>query len=406
MSQQKPHIALITTWFPPENGVAVNRMSAFAKYLSTDFDVSVFTLGDTEREDTFETCKVYYFPSTSILEKFKHKTTDGWFRHNFISVINIFSAFFGISKLKKWQKNVLNKMISIQKTNKFDLILSSYSPIEPHLVAMSFLDKNSNVPWIADMRDEMSCNPFIGSKEKNRFIELEQKINKKANAVLSVSQPIVDDFKKLMPDVNYFEEIRNGFDHDFRLENSNQEKNATFNIGYFGSFYGIRKPDTFFEALKNLLAKENLPISVKIVGAHANFSIPNAIKEHVQLLPELKYKDAIESMSKMDINLLIHPETIQKGVYTGKLFDYISVQKPVLGIVDKNDVAAKLLNDFDCGYIADFKNITEIENCILVAYNDWKNNTQRVASQANIQTLHRKEQVEKLKKIIHQLIKE
>jgi hypothetical protein len=76
----------------------------------------------------------------------------------------VFSAFFGISILKKWQKSVLNKMMSIQNENTFDLILSSYSPVEPHLVAMDFLDKNPTIPWIADMRDEMSCNPFIGSK--------------------------------------------------------------------------------------------------------------------------------------------------------------------------------------------------------------------------------------------------
>ena len=404
---QKKRIALITTWFPPNNGVAVNRMHAFAQYLSDEFDVTVFTLGDEEKDTKIDNYTIYYLPSYSALERFKHKPSDGWLRHKLISAFNITFAFLGISRLNKWKKACSKKLIEANAKNPFDLVISSYAPVEPHLIAINFKKTFPSIPWIADMRDEMSANPYVKSTEKKRLIKLEQEINSTANAILSVSEPILEDFRKIMQKITLFEEIRNGFNHDFvASENKVVTKNDTFTIGYFGSFYGEIMPTTFFKALENILSEKNLPIHIKFVGTHQNFTIPTSLNNKIELLPSMPYKDAIISMSKMDANLLIHPVNGRKGVYTGKLFDYISVQKSVIGIIDSTDVAAKLLNDFDCGYIANFNNIQEIEKCILTAFNDWENNQLHVASSENISTLHRKVEIKKLKKIIHQLIKE
>ena len=51
-------IALITTWYPPINGIAVNRMNAFANYLSERFEVEVFCLGKSRSDDSPGTRKV------------------------------------------------------------------------------------------------------------------------------------------------------------------------------------------------------------------------------------------------------------------------------------------------------------------------------------------------------------
>ena len=42
---KKKHIILVTTWFPPANSVAVNRMEAFVRYFDKDvFEIDVVTL--------------------------------------------------------------------------------------------------------------------------------------------------------------------------------------------------------------------------------------------------------------------------------------------------------------------------------------------------------------------------
>ena len=397
---KKKRIALITTWFPPKNGVAVNRMHAFAKYLSDDYEVEVFTDDVTTKTIEGEKFLIHYVSSDSVLNNLKHKTTDNWFRHNFISVVNVTKGILGYSTLSKWVKSTLSKLREQHANKPFDVIISSFSPFEPHLVAHHFV-KQTQLPWIADMRDEMSKNPFATLGEKKQLIKQEREVGNYAMAITSVSYPILNDFKSLLPRVKYFEELRNGFDHDLKFELS--AINEIYTIGYFGNFYGQRKPDTFFKAIENLKKSKDIVIKFKIVGAHKTFSIPNSLRQYVEILPPMDYLNAVKYMETMDANVLIHPAGVHKGVYTGKLFDYISVGKPVIGIIDKEDVAAELIQEFSCGYIADFYDVEEIETILLHAYNDWKNGIVKRASDQEIATLHRKNEVKKLSKLIEKL---
>lgn len=396
--RNKPRIALITTWFPPKNGVAVNRMSAFAKYLADDFEIEIFTEGASQPGQ--EGFKVHYIASHSFLNNLKHQTTDSWLRHNLISAVNVAKGITGYSTLKKWKKEVVNVLVEKHRQNPFDLIISSYAPIEPHLAALEFVKQN-HIPWIADMRDEMSKNPTITPAEKNRFQQVEKEINQYATAITTVSAPILQDFKKLMPTVKVFKEIRNGFDHEIPPR---KVENTVFTVGYVGRFYGEISPKTFFEAWLNLKRQKKIELKVKMVGTFKTFQIPKELNDDIEFIEPVSYLKAIEMMNAMNANLLVHPSGKRKGVYTGKLFDYISVGKPVIGIIDKEDVAAKLIRKMDCGYIADFYDVDEIESILLQAYSDWKNGIVKRATDEEISMLHRKNDVKKMAKLVKELI--
>ena len=398
---KKKRIALITTWFQPKNGVAVNRMHAFAKYLSDDYEVEVFTDDVTTKTIEGEKFLIHYLSSDSVLNKLKHKTDDSWFRHNFISVVNVTKGILGYSTLKKWVNEAETKLQTQHEKNPFDLILSSYAPAEPHEVALRFKKKNSDVKWIADMRDEMSKNPTKPASEKRNLRQREAEINKYADAVTTVSLPILNDFRINMPDIGVFEEIRNGYDHNAAIVE--KSRNEVFSIGYVGKFYGEISPKTFFEALSNLKQKGLIEVKIVMVGTYKTFHIPKLLMDSIKLVAKVEYAKAIEIMGSMDANLLVHPSGNRRGVYTGKLFDYISVGKPVIGVIDKEDVAAELIQEFSCGYIADFYDVAEIETILLQAYDDWKNGIVKRASDKDIATLHRKNEVKKLAKLIEKL---
>ncbi len=396
----KKRIALITTWFPPKRSVAVNRMHAFAKYLSQEYEVVVFTDDNSKHQEKSENFTIFYNSSKSFINSFKHQTNDSWLRHNFISLLNVTKSYLGYSSLKVWKKDTLIELKKQHTKTPFDLIISSFSPFEPHAVAAKFVKEN-NIPWIADMRDEMSKNPFATKGEIKQLLQQEQLVHLHAKAITSVSYPILDDFRVLMPNIRHFEEIRNGFDHDLKFEP--KTKNKVFTIGYFGKFYGQRKPDTFFEALENVIQKNSISVKVNIVGAHKTFTIPNKLRSSIDVFPPYEYLDAVTFMSKMDANLLVHPSGMHKGVYTGKVFDYISSARTVIGVIDKNDVAAELINNLNCGYVADFYDIAEIEKVIMEAYTDWKNNVLKIATQAEIDKLHRENEVQKLIELIEKI---
>ncbi len=397
-------IALVTTWFPPINGVAVSRMNALANYLSEEFQVEVFCLGEkSEKLQKTERLSVHFSTSNKLFEKLKSNQADNKLVHNAKTALRIGLKYIVKNPLDSWKKATIQKLKTRHKEETFDLIISSYSPQEAHLVAIEFCKEFSNVPWIADMRDEMSSNPYIDLNTKNMLKAIEEDVNKYASAITSVSKPIVEEFRQICPSVSFFEEIRNGFDHDLKLDNAASQDNE-FKLGYFGSFYGARKPDFVFNALVEI-KKENpeLKFSVHIYGAHNNYSIPSAIKEDVFKYAGLNYIDAVKEMNRLDGNILIHPRTKHKGVFSGKIFDYISAEKPVLAFVDKDDVAAELVNELHCGYVAEFENHTENKKIILEAFNAKLNNDLKIASAEAIASLHRKNQVQKLAELINQL---
>lgn len=400
-------IALITTWFPPVESVATNRMLAFAEFLSEDFEVEVFSLDQKERSITWkDSIKVHYSSSNKLFERLKDKQSDGAILHKLKVGTRIILSKFIRNPLLKWQKSTLKKLEIIHNINSFDCIISSFSPQEAHLVAIEFKKKFPTVTWIADMRDEMSANPYIDATTKQTLEKVEKQVNEFADAITSVSEPILIDFKKLLPKVQYFEEIRNGFNHQFKRNLNDEEKNSVFTLGYFGTFYGKRKPNILMQALSELKQENSdFDFIFEIVGAHRNFHIPQGLQKNILLSPNLPYREAIQKMATFDCNVQLHPKSEQKGIFTGKLFDYISVQKPVLACVDKTDVAAKLIEEFNSGYVAEFDDLEENKKVILNAYADWKQNKIKFASNEQVESLHRKEQVKKLAQLINKLTK-
>ena len=138
-----------------------------------------------------------------------------------------------------------------------------------------------------------------------------------------------------------------------------------------------------------------------------NYNVPKQLAHVVKKIEFMDYNKSIEYMSKMDCNLLILPYSGErKGVYSGKVFDYISSQRPILGLLDTSDVAAQLINQFNIGYLAESNNAQQIKTRILELYNDWQNNNIKTVDFESIKSLHRCEQVNILKKFLLEMVEQ
>ena len=399
-------IALITTWFPPVKGVAVNRMISFANYLSenSNFHVDVFSIGVINQEIRLKENLInYQSKNTSLIDSFKANRGDSFLKHNLKTIARILISKISKNRYKNWIDNTLNQLEESHIINPYDIIISSYAPEEAHLIALEFIKKHPIV-WIADMRDEMSNNPYISRSAKNKLRLIEKEINNFANCITSVSKPILNDFKLLCPNVPQFREIRNGINHHININKWTFPKDNILKIGYFGTFYGDIKPDVFFRTLLTLLNEIPYKIEFHFYGVHHNFWIPDEFKNKVRIFPSVDYEESIVKMSTMDANLLILPKGERKGVYSGKIFDYISAKRPILAFVDKNDVAAELILETDSGYVIDFDNKIEGSIEILKWIKDVQNHVSKCASNEQIESLHRKNQVKKLEQTILQLL--
>ena len=100
--------------------------------------------------------------------------------------------------------------------------------------------------------------------------------------------------------------------------------------------------------------------------------IPQNIASNVFQLDSVIHSEAIRMSLDVDTLVVIYP-TGRKGVYTGKLFDYLATNKPILALCDPEDVIAQLLNETKAGFTVDNADIDGIKKMILRCYSIWKN---------------------------------
>lgn len=392
-------ILIISPYFPPHRHVAVSRIEAYAKYLSKKYKVIVVTMGDTDRSQTFKfgngnQCYVYYRKNPLIWRFLFYTGREGKLSHILKTGLRLAFDKMNISHFLGWSKKLESFLATFLNDNRVDILISSYAPEDvlevSYLVLMK--SKKTEIKWVIDFRDEYSDEEGLSPWIKNRRQQREMKYSSRADLVISVSEPHIELFRNRMLYAKDFLELRNGFDHN--IQPKSVEKGDFLKVGYFGSFHGLAKPKLLFDAIEELKIQSQVQLFFAV--KNVNFEIPKKMSGNVTILPYMSYEDSIKTMGTMDVNLLILPSKKRRGVYSGKIFDYISSQRPVLALVNHSDVAAQLLNQFGCGYIASPDNFDEIKDVLLLLYEDWSNQRLRLPREKDMHHLHRKHQIEKL----------
>ena len=147
MSDNRIHIALVTAWFPPRKSVAVNRMQAFANYLSKDrFKLSVITLNENNAPsyEKTEFGEVYREMDTQLIPFLKNKQGENKILHVSKVIWNVLLLKLIRFPHKSWMKRVEKRLELIHQDKPIDLIISSFSPIEAHLATFNFLEKHKS----------------------------------------------------------------------------------------------------------------------------------------------------------------------------------------------------------------------------------------------------------------------
>lgn len=396
----KKNILIVSTFFPPQQHIAVNRVVAYAKYLSVDHNVTVVTCGEKEIDYKYEfdngaSCRVFYLPNNSLFKRFLFYTgKENKIIHKLKTLVRIVFNQFDISHYYKWRGNAKVFLARHLSNNSVDVVLSSYAPEDALEASYQALLKNklNSVKWVLDMRDEYSDEIGLLKHVKEKRVTNETKYSKRADLVLAVSKPQLDLYKLRMPYANNFIELRNGFDHN--IKPTPYSKDSKLKIGFFGTLHGAIKPDNLFKSILQLGLKEE--VEVYFAVKQVNFDVPEELKKCVKTLPFMEYKEAIKSMSNMTLCLLIVPITGRVGLYSGKLFDYLSTGRSIFAITNLEDVAADLILQNKCGYVSDFNKPDSINSTLKNIYNDWKSGDLVIPSKNEIGKFHRKHQVQKL----------
>ncbi|MCB2308238.1 glycosyltransferase [Clostridium estertheticum] len=410
------NILIVAYFYPPLGGAGVQRTLKFAKFLKK-FGYNVFVLTVNNEKGTikdeslklestdgikvFRAIQKENFIVNSILNR---KVTDVKIdnKENTIKkapettlksrikrkvkkhLLNIYRNMYIPDDKISWKKDAVRVGLKIIKDEKIDIIYSTSAPYTGHLIAYE-LKQKSNLPWIADFRDQWVANPFVNystyAKIKNE--KMEKMVIEKADCVISVSKPIIDEFVYRYKDesVEKFKVITNGYDEeDFAGFNMNFVAKK-YIITHNGTLYGKRSPKNFLIAIDKLIMEKKIKqdeLTIRFVGQigkDAQEDIRFFVAKYDNIIEFISYLPHKESLKKLEEStatlLIIEAGVGSDGIYTGKLFEYIRSGRDIIGIVPPG-VARDLIVNTNTGFCCHPEKVDEIEVAIYKSYCIWK----------------------------------
>ena len=199
---------------------------------------------------------------------------------------------------------------------------------------------------------------------KRKDLNYEKKVIEKSDKIVVVS----DSIKQLLINKsNLIQEskihvIPNGFDEDdFLFPSTNEDRK------FLLSYVGTITKDYPLDSIKKSIA--NLNISIEFTGK-ADEPTKHLLNGIAGFNNHVKHKESINLLLASDMLLLVIPKiSNNKGILTGKLFEYLGARKPILCIGPTDGDAAKIIQECKAGKTFDYSDkngIYEfIETCML-----------------------------------------
>jgi glycosyltransferase involved in cell wall biosynthesis len=400
-------VLIVSYYFPPAGGSAVQRVLKFVKYLpSFQWQPVVLTAEEKSyvlRDDSLldeipAGVKVYRVPAPDPY---------GWYgrggqeadagpadlsaiavgegqRGSLLNRLGLFvrSLFFIPDARIGWLPFALWKGRQIVRREKIGVIFVTSPPFTAALVG-GLLSALTRVPWISDYRDPWTQAYFYFPRPGiSRSLEafLERRLLQSADRVVSINGRILDGLKNKYGSRREGKEIviPNGYDpEDF--ENLEPLKDEFFSIVYTGTLNTKMKPSYFLEAVGQLAARSPEFTNRVRLGFIGRMSADAAalfedrrLGGMVRLTAHLPHRECLRRTAGADLLLLLIPDWLGSAlIVTGKLFEYLRSGRPVLCLSDSGE-AADIVRDAGVGFTVPAKDIGSIKAVVWVCYERWK----------------------------------
>ncbi|NIU02649.1 MAG: glycosyl transferase family 1, partial [Aliifodinibius sp.] len=176
------------------------------------------------------------------------------------------------------------------------------------------------------------------------------------------------------------EVIPNGYDEADFLNLSELQESNYFKLSFIGNLKTNQNPENLWKALAEVI-KEEPSFSTDLRLNFTGSINPDVEKDlgRYNLLPNttiekyVPHDKALKKMQSTTILLYIIPDAPDnKGVLTGKLFEYLAAKRPFLSIGPPDGDAATILDETNAGAMFSPEDYLGIKNQIKHLYNLWK----------------------------------
>jgi glycosyltransferase involved in cell wall biosynthesis len=391
-------ILLLTYYWPPSGGAGVQRWLKFTKYLpalgvqpivitvnenKASYPVTDISLTNEVHPDlrviktnSFEPLNFYKMASGRKqipFAGFANETKENW-KHEISRFIR--GNFFIPDARRGWNSAAFKACCQIIETEKIDTIVTTSPPHSTQLVGLKLKDKYG-IKWVADIRDpwtdiyyysKMNHTKIAAAIDKN----YEKQVLENADKIVVVSEFIKALFVSKSEHIvaDKIAVIPNGFDED-DFKNITVTPSSIFTMAYNGTL-----PDDYpvlpvIKAFANIVSN-NPALDFKInftgsVSQNMQHKIQDLIGARAHFYAHIPHHESIKKLVKSDVLLLAIPDVKNnEGILTGKLFEYLAAQKPIVCIGPINGNAATIINECKAGKVFEASHTKEIEAYLLL----------------------------------------
>ena len=377
-------VLIITYYWPPSGGAGVQRWLKFAKYLpefgwqpvilTVDPEYASYPqrdeslMGEVNPECLVYTTKSFELYNLYKLISGKKEVPYGGFanesKEGLLQKVSKFlrGNFLLPDPRKGWNKYALKKADELIRQYNIDTVVTTSPPHSTQLIGLK-LKQKFDIRWIADLRDPWTdiyyYNQF-GHTALARTIDqnYERKVVENADLLITVSEDVKRIFaeKSKLPIAAKTVVIPNGFDEDdFRINEVPPETKKI--ITYTGTISEAYDVDCFLKALSQLDSSLKSQLLIRFVG-----KVPPPVEHkfrstglEVELAGYVDHPKSIEYLFRSGLLLLVIPKVKNnKGILTGKFFEYLASEKPILAIGPTDGDLAKIIQETQCGQLFDY----------------------------------------------------
>ena len=277
-----------------------------------------------------------------------------------------------------WVPTAVPAAVRLVKREGIDAVITTSPPVSMNLIGAA-VKRLTGIPWVADLRDAVLWNAdrrfdraAVQAKEKalERVVRL---VARKADAVVAVSETIADEVRRFDP-AGEVRVIPNGCDFD-DFAGLDYRPGERFRITHAGSFFGKRNPRPFLSALASSGLDD---VVARFAGglrqADEEWAAGLGLGDRLELLPYVPHRRALELERDSEANLLLLPEAAGRGavVPSGKIFEYLAAERPILAAVPPDGAAAKLVRETGAGIVVAPEDEKGIREALIGLHARWQ----------------------------------
>jgi glycosyltransferase involved in cell wall biosynthesis len=277
-----------------------------------------------------------------------------------------------------WNATAIPKAIAIARQEGIDAVLTTSPPGSVHLIGAA-VKRATGAKWVADLRDSIALHPHrssegMGARAKQKArAGIAHLVARQADAIVTAAEAITEETKGLSPRGRVVT-IPNGCDFD-DFAGLAYTRGDRFRLTHAGSFFGKRDPKPFLRAL----AASGLDdVTVRFLGdfrpGDREFMESLGLAGRVELIEHVPRRESLRLQRDSDALLLLIPEAggRGRGILSGKVFEYLAAERPVLAVVPPDGAAAQLVRDTGAGVVAAPEDVDGIRDALVELHARWR----------------------------------